>query len=318
MDEINLNPVQQDSNPAPSPVEQEPAKKIGRFKASRIIAKESWALLKKDKEIMLFPILSALTSLILIAIAGLVIFFLILSGNIKNLEQADQGNYTLNVVIVFVMYFLTAFITLFFETGIITVVRGRLSGQNLTFSDGLSNSFRKAGKIARWSLVAATVGVILKMISERSGILGRIVIAILGAAWSILTFFIAPILIAEDLTIKESLQKSAGIIKKVWGETVIVNVGVGLFFALLIFLGIFVFIATLFTGNVHIITAAFILLILYFVILAVISSTLSVVYQVVLYEYANTGVAPQGFSQEVIGLAFKQQKKKGIIGIGGM
>jgi hypothetical protein len=318
MDETNFNPVQQENSPASSPVQQEPVKKIGRFKASRIIAKESWALLKKDKEIMLFPVLSAMTSLILIAIAGLVMFFLILSGNIKNLEQADQGNYALNVVIVFVMYFLTAFITIFFETGIITVVKGRLSGQELTFMDGLNNSFKKAGKIAKWSFVAATVGLILKMISERSGILGRIVIAILGAAWSILTFFIAPILIVEDLSIKESLQKSASIIKKVWGETVIIDVGVGLFIGLLIFLGIFVFIATLFTMNATIIIISAILLFIYILILAVISSALSVIYRVVLYEYANTGVVPQGFSPEAISLAFKQQKKKGIIGIGGI
>ena len=134
-----------------------------------------------------------------------------------------------------------------------------------------------------------------------------------------MTFFIAPVLIAEDLSVQESLKKSANIIKKVWGESVIINAGVGIFFILLFFIGLIVFVAALFTANTTIIVAALIALLVYAVILSVISSTLSVVYRVVLYEYANSGNVPQGFSAEVITAAFKEDTKKtGIIGIGGV
>jgi hypothetical protein len=322
MNDISFDPAQPESDQMPTPplvMAQASEPKIGRFKASLIITKESWSLLKKDKEMMMFPILSLIVSVIIIAIAGAVGFFMMLNGNLKNIENLKEGNYGIQLLIAFIFYFVTVFVTIFFETGIITIVKGRLNNQDLTFSDGLKNSFRKSGKIAMWALVAATVGIILKAISERSGLLGKIVIWILGAAWSILTFFIAPILIVEELSIKDSLQKSAAIIKKVWGETVIVNVGVSLFFSLLILIGLIVFIAALFTMNVKIIIAAGILWVLWVIILAIISSTLNVIFRVVLYEYANSGVIPQGFSPDVIRLAFREnKKKKGIIGIGGI
>ena len=216
----------------------------------------------------------------------------------------------------FLMYFLTTFITIFFEAAIIIIIRGRLNGQQLTFKDGLNGAFSKVGKIFAWSLFSATIGVILKMISDRSQILGKIVIMILGAAWGVLTFFIAPVLIVENFSIKESLKKSAETIKRVWGETVIVNVGVGLYFGLLFLAGFAVFILTLFSANKAIIIVGAVALFVYILALIVMSATLSVVFRMVLYEYANTGNVPQGFSPEVISMAFREKKKKNSMGIG--
>lgn len=291
-------------------------KKIGRFKASRIIARESWNLLKKDKEIMIFPILSMIVSFLVIGVIGILFFLAILGGSVANLGQNSNQSYLIEVAFAFVMYFATVFVTLFFETGIITIVRARFQNQDLTFKDGLNNAFSKMGKIAKWAIVSATVGTILKLISDRSQLLGRIVVAILGAAWSIVTFFIAPILIVEDISIKDSLKKSAEIIRKVWGEAVIINVGVGLFFGFLGLLGFLVFFATIFTKSLAVIISAGVLLVLYLIILSIISSTLSVIFRVVLYEYANTGVVPMGFSAEVINMAFKKNgNKAGINGV---
>lgn len=289
-----------------------PAKKIGKFKASRLIALESWNLLKKDKEMVAFPVLSAIASLLVIGIAGTIFFFLILNGDLEKAEAAENSSYGLQIIFIFIMYFLTTFITIFFETGIITIVMGRLNNQNLSFQDGLNKSISKINKILVWSLVAATVGTLLKLISDRSKILGKIVVSILGAAWSILTFFIAPILIAEDIPIKESLQKSAATIKKTWGETVIINVGAGLFFMILFLAGLIIFIATLFTMDATIIIMMAIAFFIYLILLVVISSTLNVIFKVVLYEYANSGRVPEGFSAEVISMAFKNNQKKSL------
>ena len=285
---------------------QAPEKKIGKFKASMIITKESWNLLKKDKEMMLFPIISSVVSFIAIGIVAIVFFLVSLGGDFEN-ANPESSSYNVELVYVFAMYFLTFFITIFFQTGIIAIVHGRLNNQDLSFGDGMRKAFDKIGKIALWSLVAATVGVILKTISDRSKILGKIVIAILGAAWGILTFFIAPIIIIEDLSIKESLKKSASTIKSVWGETMIINIGVGFYFGMLFLAGIVIFIATLFTANAIIIITSAIVLFVYLVVLCVISSTLSVIFKVILYEYASSGKVPMGFSREVMDMAFKKK-----------
>lgn len=289
---------------------QTPQRKIGRFKASMMITKESWEILKQDKEMMLFPILSSIASLVLMGLVGTIVFFVTLSGDFKNIESMEGASYGFELIVAFLVYFVTFFVTIFFQTGIITIVKGRLNGQDLTFGDGMRSALNKIGKIAKWSLVASTVGVVLKTISDHSEILGRIVVAIMGAAWNVLTFFIAPILIVEDLTIKESLEKSVSTIKKVWGEAVIVNVGVGLFFGILFLIGFLAYIPLIFTGNVTILIVAAIALAIYAVILTIISSVLSVIFKVVLYEYASTGNVPRGFSKEAIDMAFGEKRRR--------
>jgi hypothetical protein len=300
-----------------------PPQKIGKFKASLIIAKESWNLMVKDKEVMLFPIISSLVSFVVIGIICSIFFLVSLNGNWSEIENTQRTSSGTDILYALIVYFITFFITIFFQTGIITIVHARLNGQDLNFSDGMRNAVRKSGKIMKWALVAATVGVILRLIAERSKILGRIVIALLGAVWSILTFFIAPVLILEDLSIKDSLKKSALVIKQVWGETVIVNVGVGLFFMMLILAGTLLYFVLLIVSGIMMLVPLIIVLtvlwIIFIIGMAIISSTLDVIFQLVLYEYATTGKLPAGFSQEVISMAFKQgNQKKGIIGIGGI
>lgn len=283
--------------------------KIGRFRASFILMKESAGLLKKDKEIMIFPALSAIFSIIFFAIIFIVFFFTALHGDITVFNKDSQVTVSLGAEIVFgfIFYFISFFIIIFFQAGIVTIINGRLKSQDLTFSDGLRNAFKHIGKIAVWALLAATVGMILRAISERSKLLGKIVIFFIGAAWSILTFFIAPILITEELSIKDSLKKSAEIIKKTWGESVIVGVGFGLIFMMLFLLGFLIFIASLFTASSVIIISAAVLLVLYLIILLIISSTLDTVFKTVLYQYANNGIVPAGFSEEILRAAFKKK-----------
>ncbi|KKT40936.1 MAG: hypothetical protein UW30_C0015G0007 [Candidatus Giovannonibacteria bacterium GW2011_GWA2_44_13b] len=280
--------------------------KIGKFKASKMIARESWNLLKQDKEMMFFPVFSAAVMLIIALIGGAIFFFNVLGGDIAALETyaaKDSGN--LEIIFLFIIYFLSAFIVVFFQAGIVTIVNGRLKGQDLTFKDGFQNALKHIGEILLWSLVSASAGVILRAVAERSKILGRIVVFFLGTAWSILTFFIVPVLIIDDISMGESLKKSAAIIKKTWGESIIINIGVSVYFAFLGLLGVIVFAATLFSGNLIIIISGGVLLLIYLILLAIISETLSTIFKVVLYEYASTGVLPQGFSPETIRAAFR-------------
>lgn len=286
--------------------------KIGKFKASWLIAMASWNLIKQDKEVLTFPILSAIFMFVVTGVIGIIFYLLVLGGQLS-LTSGVEGStataslsnvsYFVEVIYAFVLYFITTFITLFFETGIITIIKGRLSGQDLTFNDGIENARKKIKVILIWSFVSATVGTFLKIISDRSKLVGKIITALLGSAWSILTFFIAPIIIVENLTIQESLKKSAETIKRVWGESAIIGVGTGLAFFFLYLFGILAFIALIFTLNKFLIIGGFVLFVIYLIILSAISSALSVVFRVVLYEYASTGQVPAGFTADILKMA---------------
>ncbi len=284
------------STPLPAPLPLAPLT-MGKFKASRMIVSQSWALLKQDKEIMWFPVLSAITSIIALTCFAAGIFFLCLGGTLEHINQTKGGAYPF----LFVYYLVMFFIVNFFQAGIYIIVHGRFNGQDLSFKDGIDGAMENVGKIFVWSAISATVGVLLQILADRSRWLGRIVAWLLGAAWNIMTYFSLPALIIGKTSIKDSFKTSASVIRKTWGETIIINLGVGLFFMVLIFL-----LLALCVGVVVLIPSWVValgmltLFVIAVILLSVISSALASIFKLALYEYATTGNIPQGFSPELI------------------
>ena len=283
--------------------------KMGKFKTSKEIIKSSWAILNQGKEIMLFPIVSTIVSLVALAFF-ISLYFLFATFSMTGLSQVTSDKIGVGPYIgIFVFYLVMFFIVNFFQAGMFIIVYGRFSGQNLSFSDGMRGAINNIGKIFSWSLISATVGVILDMIASRSKIIGRIVASILGAAWNIMTYFSLPSLIIGQKSIKESFKESASMIRKTWGEVFIVNVGAGLIFGLiLLFVLCFCILAVILVPKMPMIITILILFIILTVIISVVSVTLNTIFKLALYVYASTGQVPQGFSSELIQSAIKTNR----------
>src|SRR3989344_2290912 len=171
------------------------------FSYSWQLVKESFAVLKKDKEMMLFPIVSAI--LAVLAFLSLIVPFAVLS-----FLSGETTPSALFYLLLFVYYVITSFIIIFFNTGLINCTHMRLNGKDPTFKDGIKNAWKHLGSIIVWSLISATVGLILRIIidkieeSEKLGPLGKIIgsifIGLLGLAWNLLTFLVIPVIIFEN------------------------------------------------------------------------------------------------------------------------
>ncbi len=273
---------------------------MGKFKASKTIVLESWAILRQDKEMMWFPVLSALVSIVALIIFC-ALYFVFAYDSTAATTPTMQG-----YVLLFLYYFMMFFITNFFQAGLFIIAHARFSGQNLSFTDGINGAMAKSGKIVVWSAISASVGVILQMIADRSKFIGKMVAWLLGAAWNILTYFSLPSLVIGNTSITNSFKESAAVIRKTWGETIIVQLGVGLFFSLLIFSGLVLSIGVVvLIPDVVVAIGVGALLLVYVIVLTVISSTLSSIFKLALYEYATTGKVPSGFSPALIQNAIK-------------
>jgi hypothetical protein len=285
--------------PLPAPL---PPLPMGKFKASRTIVRESWNILKQDKEIMWFPVLSAIVSIIALMIMAAVMYFVLLSGNLDNLKEVKkEGMDPFSYVVLFVYYLVMFFILNFFQAGIYIIAHGRFNGQDLSFRDGINGAIENSGKIFAWSFISATVGVILRIIADRSRLIGKLVVFLLGSAWRILTYFSLLSLVIGKTTVQNSFKDSASIIRKTWGETIIIKLSVGLFFSLLVFLGLALGIGIIIlVPTLPVVIGVIVLFIIYAVVLTIVSSALDSIFKLALYEYATTGKAPQGFTPELI------------------
>lgn len=274
------------------------------------LVRHSWAVLKQDKEIMIFPVLSGFASL---AIAASFIVPLILFGLHHSAEAGAAGASRHTEVHVqgawyaygFLFYLTSYFITIFFNVGVMQCANIRMNGGNPTIGDGFRGAFSRLGAIFLWSIVSATVGMVLRVIEERAGLVGKIVSSIAGVAWSILTYFAVPVMIFEGAGVGRSIKRSGELIRKTWGEALVAQGGMGLFFGLLFLLGLVPIALAIFLGaqgSLGILAAVMMgaAAVFYWIALAVISTALKGVFHVALYRYAATGVVPAGYPEDLV------------------
>ena len=272
------------------------------IRRSYAIFRESLSVLSKDKEIMIFPLLSGIITIVAFLSMAFVGFT---SGVLERI--ADNKPLTYGVL--FIWYFVSWFIVLFFNVAVVHCASMRLRGGDPTVADGFRAATSHLGRIALWALISATVGLILRMVVERSKLIGALVARILGAAWAIATYFIVPVMIFENRSVKDSISQSTNLVAKTWGESLVSAGGIGLFTMLLAVAGLALPIGGFFISPM----AALIglgIMVAYWIGLSIMTAALSGIFRTALYMYATEGRNPPGFSPEFVQNAFAPKGAK--------
>jgi hypothetical protein len=194
-----------------------------RFSNGWTVAKTSMKVLSAHKELIVFPILSGLS--LLLVIGSFVIALLAGAGwDASGLQIGNFGGY----LVIFLFYIINYFIVVFFNMALMHCARLYFEGDEVSVSAGLLFSASRVRAIFSWAVFAATVGTILKVIQDNVGWLGRLIIGITGIAWSVSTFFVIPVIAYESLGPVDSLKRSAEMMKEKWGEGIGANFSIGL------------------------------------------------------------------------------------------
>jgi hypothetical protein len=277
----------------------------GSFSNSWALVKASANVLRMDKELMVFPLLSGVATLLLMAsfIAPVVAL-----GGIDVLAGADDTY--LGYALGFLFYLIQYTVVFFFNSALVGAALIRLDGGDPTVSDGLAIASKRMGAILGYAAMAATVGMVLRAISERSGILGRIAVGLVGMAWTLATYLAVPVLVTKDVGPIEAVKESAALFRRTWGEQVVGNFGMGWamvamgFSWALVSVGLIVVALQISPwGGV----AAGVLALAGFLFLGLLGSALRGIYTAALYRYASTGDAGY-FDEAIIGNAFRPKR----------
>lgn len=277
-----------------------------RLSRSWMLFKASASVLAKDQELLLFPLVS------LGALFLLVLSFAAPALGIAFVEGfAPRAGRVAVYTLAFAFYFSQYFIIFFFNTALVGAAMMRLDGQQPTFRDGIRIATARIGAIAGWALIAATVGVILHAIQNRVGFVGRIIVAILGFAWTVATYLVVPVLASRDVGPIDAVKESAALIKTTWGENVIGQMGLGAVFSFIflavVAFGVLIVGAAFYTQSIAVIVAAFLIVILLLGVTGLVHSALTGIYAAALYRYATRGDVGLGFEAGTMKLAFARQ-----------
>ncbi|HXL22666.1 MAG TPA: DUF6159 family protein [Candidatus Dormibacteraeota bacterium] len=276
---------------------------MGKFSRSWELVKESFGILRSDKQLMLFPILSAAACLIVSVIIGTGGALLNMPSMAAAAAAGEKWTPAMSPLFypgLFLLYVANYFVIVFFNVALVGVANSRLVGGSWTFRDGLELAWARKGTILQWALVAATVGVILKSLEERLGILGRIILRFVGIAWALANYFVVPVLAFEDLTPFEAIKRSSKLFKETWGEKVVGGFSFSLVFFVLALPGIGLWIAAAVLGGINGMLIGTALMFLYFLLLSVISSAVQGIFNAALYRYACFKQVPPAFSSHLI------------------
>lgn len=278
-----------------------------RFSRSWSLVKVSAEVLAKDKELLVFPLLSAICTVIVAAAFVLPALGL---GALDGLSEGDigaglhVGAYALG----FLFYLVQYFVIFFFNSALVGAALIRLEGGDPTLRDGLRIATSKIVPILGYAAIAATVGVLLRAIQERAGWLGRIIGGFLGVAWTVASFLVVPILVTRNIGPIDAVKESAMMLKQTWGENLIGRGGVGLVFgfvfALLIFLGVGTTIAAASSGSSILIGSVVALFVVALLVTGLVQAALSGIYSAALYRYAAGEGGSEGFNGDLLEKAF--------------
>jgi hypothetical protein len=257
--------------------------------------KTSWGILMADKKLLVFPLLSGIISLIVLATF---IIPLVIGGIFGNLVF---------YIALFAFYLVSYFVVIFFNTALVSCVNARLHGKEMSVGEGLKTAMNHFISILAWALVSATVGIILQILREEGGYIGKIAASLVGGAWGLVTFFVVPILVLEDKGVFDAIKESTNLIKKTWGETIIGSGSIMLVFVVIGIIGLLATLATLLLGSMTVFGIALVLFIGFVIVLAVVAAAMQGIFVTALYTYARTGTVPSAFRNDLIQNAFVQK-----------
>ncbi len=283
-----------------------------RFTNGVHLARQSWHVLKTDKHLLLFPMLSGICCLIVMATFAIPLFASgLFEGAMQDGNVEVAGDDTLTEVLMwgglFVFYFVNYFVIVFFNSALIACAVKRFYGERPTIAEGFSASMARLPQIAGWALLSATVGVALRAIESRSSRVGAFVAGLLGMAWSAVTFFVVPILVIERAGPITAVKRSTEILKESWGEAFAGNASIGFFsfLAMLPCVGLIIGGVTAIANELAILGAALMVSgVVGLLLVSLISSALSAIIQAAVYMYGANGKVPAGFESTTLRSAF--------------
>lgn len=273
---------------------------MGKFATSWALTKASLQVVRQDKELLWLPVLSVLAS---------IATFLLVSGVGLGLALIPgvRGD-PLAFAWLAVVYLALAFVQVYFAAAVMEGAHQRLTGGDPTVNSAMRAAWAKKGRIFAWSVVVATVNLILSLLRERGGGAGRVAAAVGSIAWTIATYFVLPVILFENLGVGGSMDRSRQLLKKSWGESIIGSSGIGLVFGLCIFAIILLVALVVMTAGPLVGLPLVVLAFVAILVLASLSFVVQGVYRTALYRYATTGQAGGPFTPEQMVGAFTTRK----------
>lgn len=255
---------------------------------------ESLKLLAEFPQLLVLPLVSGL-----LIIGAWAAVFLPLFFGVPDL-LAQEG---LLLVAGLTLYFTSFFIAFLFEAALVDAAADHFRGDEVSVKASLAEAWTRKAPIFVWAVIAGTVGLVLRLIAQRMGIIGRIVISAIGLVWDLATLLVIPTLLYEDVGAWDGLKRSVTRFKENWGEVASGHIGMGVLFMIIGFLAFLLGIGAIFALSslgLAGVVVGILLLVTLLVLVGLAAIAAKGVFTAAVYTYIQTGEVPRTFTQEYV------------------
>lgn len=277
-----------------------------RLKASWMLTKACFAVLKQDKELMMFPVFCGILSIL-----GTVAFCVPAWA----IASADMGEDALNLTFgaLGIAYsFVTYSIVIFFNVAVLACAKIRFEGGDPTLADGFKAGRDNLGVIFSWAAVGGVVSFIIRQLEQSFGVFGALIARVIGGAFAVVSYFAIPVMIFEKVGPSDAFTRSKEIIKKTWGEALGAYLGFSIITTIAAWSIIFSMVGSIVVSLSMDTAVPFgvgaVLSLIVFLVAAIVTSCLSQIFQAALYIYATTGEIPTEIGTDLVQQAFQAKK----------
>ncbi len=302
-----------------------------KFTRSRALLGHSLRVIAKDKKLLVFPALSLLSGLFV-----LLVFFApalleptglgwsqaqhwsALARRLADAVPFSSRHHASPLTAIaaarfVVFYFVAMFVTTFVNVAFYHEIMRALAGGRVSVRTGLAFAGSRLRSILVWTLFAASVGLVLQLLAERLGWVGRFILRLVGLSWSAAAVFVIPVIIREESPNPLRLLKiSAATVKKSWGDSVIGFVGIPFVMSMILVLAVFgVELAfRIASGWSYFFVCEMSAITLILLIGVPLVRSADAIFRCALYVYATEGVVPEAYTAELMDTAWSVKKTR--------
>jgi hypothetical protein len=278
---------------------------VNRFQRSFRLLSQSLAIIRSDRSLLWFPVLSAVFTVIAVAIVLVPAAVLLLPG-----ATADSAHTWPMLVVAGLAGYAATAVATYFNVALVSCAARSFHGEDTSAGEGMRAANARLGSILLWALIASLVGMVIRAVEQRAG-LGSIVARLLGAGWATATYFVIPVLAFEQVGPADAVRRSIATVRRSWGESLIGNVGLGIatFLLALPLIGVGLLGAALVGASPAAGVGLLVVAAGLGVVLLVVSSAMGQIYKTAVYLYAETGEIA-GYSSELLEGAFRDKRRR--------
>ena len=204
--------------------------------------------------------------------------------------------------------------------GLVAAADDLLHGRPVDTAACRGKARQRLGALIGWGAISAAVGALVSVIRGDGGggvvasLLRSLLAGLVAAAWSVITFFVLPLIVLEGLGAVAAVKRSAGIVRHTWGEAIGGSVRIGARFGLIYILpGVLAIAAgiaiALIVGG-PLIVGGVVLVLVGLVLVgigAVLGATCRAVFGVALYRWTTDGTALGPYESDDLSTAVRQR-----------